>query len=1313
MERAVRHLGAQHLDDAAHAALPDRVLRLDDHRAGAHAHQHAVATTVERQRRILDLAVGGSRAGAEEARAHPLHQVVRGQVVGADDDHAAATAHANPVFRDAHRDGGRRAGRVDLRVGAANAEHLGELRVPHGQHLEDEAAIELVVGLLLARLVETHDLADDVVEARERGREDHAGLVGHGQRQAPTIGQVAAGGGLAVVAHERNAGVAQRLDAGAHRQRGGDVEHLGALAGDAELLGQVEGALAPSQADHLVSRTNRLDAGLTHVALVQAHDVLAQHALAHRLGYGLDKGLASQDAVDVSVVEYAAALAGQAQAHARNHDRSVRSVVGRGRGPHIAALVQRHALVEESREQPSEPFVVSLAGRGTVGIAHGNGCSIRMRGDISGDLSALVLGCSTQLGKSRQLFGPGNTGCVEAAHRIVERAHAASLGVVGGKTKDVGLVFEVVLGQRLQGALGTDLDKDACPLAVAGLDALHELHRRRHLIGQSATDGLHVVRGVQLAVDVAHQGDGRRVELHLADGAVQRIGRGRHHLAVEGVRDRDDLRGHAEIVEEVHGAIHGVAGAGDHGLLLAVHVGRGDVAANLGQATNDLVGGTEHGRHLALVADGHRCHGPRTGADRDQGLAEVDHARADGSGPLAQAVAHHHVGEHAVLAQEAHDGDVGRDHRRLADGGVLERLLRVLHARLVAGILVHVARERPSQDRAHGGVGLREGLTHDRVGHVGQHVHVLRALTREQERDLGRGATTEVDALGLKDAPLARVVLVERIDGGLALLGEVGTVLEGDDQAVLGSQERGAGRRAIRQLAGPGVRHGLPEAGAQPRQIGVGDGEHLAEHRGAVVLDGGRDRAARAGTVRGRHLHRRLPLPEHPGHVLLDHDVEVGTAEPERGDATATGRERRPLPRPRLGVDLEGDLVERDRRVGRLVIDRRRQDLVVASQDGLEQARGAGRALEVTDLRLDRSQRDLVLDGRRLEESRDALQLGRVSHASGRSVAFQQGHGGGVEPRALPRTLDGKLLSDRVRGGDALAFAVASAADAADDGVDAITRLLRVFQALADEHSAALAHHEAVGTRIVRVRTVGRERADLAELDEGGRAHVAVHTAGQRHVVVMVDQAIHRGLQARHARGTGRVRGEVRAAQVVHRGHAASDDVGQLARHGVFGGLGQAPLDLRLQLGEQCFPRGRGQSLEGIDVTERFRVFGEGQAQHRLVVALAAHGVAQDDGGGLGVERPIRMASVAQRLAGAQQGPLLPVVHGGCDPGRDAQLGRIEGDPADPTADLRVGLARRLGIGIPVVRRAPSIGRHFGDRVLPFQNVLPESLRVG
>ena len=66
--------------------------------------------------------------------------------------------------------------------------------------------------------------------------------------------------------------------------------------------------------------------------------------------------------------------------------------------------------------------------------------------------------------------------------------------------------------------------------------------------------------------------------------------------------------------------------------------------------------------------------------------------------------------------------------------------------------------------------------------------------------------------------------------------------------------------------------------------------------------------------------------------------------------------------------------------------------------------------------------------------------------------------------------------------------------------------------ALEQEQRRAFAHDKAVGAVGEGTGAGGRQRADLAELDEGDGAHVAVDAAGDDRVEVRGDQAFDRGV---------------------------------------------------------------------------------------------------------------------------------------------------------------------------------------------------------
>ena len=161
------------------------------------------------------------------------------------------------------------------------------------------------------------------------------------------------------------------------------------------------------------------------------------------------------------------------------------------------------------------------------------------------------------------------------------------------------------------------------------------------------------------------------------------------------------------------------------------------------------------------------------------------------------------------------------------------------------------------------------------------------------------------------------------------------------------------------------------------------------------------------------------------------------------------------------------------------------------------------------------------------------------------------------------------------------------------------------------------------------------------------------------------------------------------------------DDVGQLARHRVLGDRrAVAVARPACQLREDgARARRRAAGWNSASTRSAWRVLGERDAQRGQVVQLAAHRRAEDDAGALGVERPLGIAVVGQRLGGDGDRPLLALVHRGRDARRDAEALPVELEAAHPAADLAVGLVRRGGIGVVVVGDAPALRRDFGDAV--------------
>ena len=329
-----------------------------------------------------------------------------------------------------------------------------------------------------------------------------------------------------------------------------------------------------------------------------------------------------------------------------------------------------------------------------------------------------------------------------------------------------------------------------------------------------------------------------------------------------------------------------------------------------------------------------------------------------------------------------------------------------------------------------------------------------------------------------------------------------------------------------------------------------------AEYHGAAQRCFGRD-------ARDRAWHRvmtRVPVSASSGqparNVLLEHGVEVGAAEAECADTGATYAARRFHPVGEFGGDVERRVFEVDVRVFLLAIETRWQNLLVERQGRLQDAGRAGCALEMANVRFYGTKCDAVrFRARAREHVGQAFYLDDVPHARRRAVALDVTRRRWRQPGIFPGTLYSELLADRVRCRDALTLAVARTAHAAQHGVDVVAVALGVFETLQQEQCRSLAHDEAIGTIGIGARAGRRQSADLAEFDERRGAHVAIDASGDHGIVVVFLESLDRRTDRRHggcARGIDDVVGAVKVEQV---GNAARHDVGELARHRVFGDL--------------------------------------------------------------------------------------------------------------------------------------------------------------
>ena len=511
---AVGRLGAQHLHNAAHAALAGGVLAFHHKCARTHAQERAMATAVERERGLLHAVIGGGRTRAQEARANPAHEVFACHIVGAHHNHAAAATIANPVFGHSHGLGGGGAGGVDVRVGSACADVLGKLAVAHGQNAEDEAAVKLIgvapqfiaqvrqtavnlaertgVGCVAAQFlqrghlraqvvppIETAELVGHAVAAWEGAGKDNPRLVAQALGQHPAVRQIGALGGRAVGLYERDIGFAQGVKARGHGQLRGDVKRLHQLGGDPVLGRQVKRAAAPCQLDDVIGVTDALKGAGAVLALDEARNVTACHLLAKALGDEIDELLAAQNAHGVVGVHHR--LVGPRQPQPCAGDNY-------GAGGRLVAVEDLHAdglrcgiLRQHLRQRLAEGRCVHVRryGRtsGRLPSRMGNGCC-RCSGSHTCAVALRTLAAihRCQLHVGAVLLGQAIAGCKEAAERVVEGGKFASLGVVAEERPDLRLVEQHIIHEALERLLGAHLHKGTHAVGVERLQPLDPLH---------------------------------------------------------------------------------------------------------------------------------------------------------------------------------------------------------------------------------------------------------------------------------------------------------------------------------------------------------------------------------------------------------------------------------------------------------------------------------------------------------------------------------------------------------------------------------------------------------------------------------------------------------------------------------------------------------------------------------------------------------------------------------------------------------------------------------------------------------------------
>ena len=296
---------------------------------------------------------------------------------------------------------------------------------------------------------------------------------------------------------------------------------------------------------------------------------------------------------------------------------------------------------------------------------------------------------------------------------------------------------------------------------------------------------------------------------------------------------------------------------------------------------------------------------------------------------------------------------------------------------------------------------------------------------------------------------------------------------------------------------------------------------------------------------RARRLHEHLQAARRFARstalrCLLDDDVRVGTADAERTHAGAARHALRRIPRNALGVQIERRALEITRRVARLEVQQRRNLAGLHRFGDGDETRHTSSGVGVADVGLHRTEcapsgfQFAGFVGALAVSLRQRRDFDRV--ADRRAGAVRRDIGDRLRRHVGNRHRLGnrlRLAIDTRRHVADLLRAVVVDRRAFDDGVDVVAVGDRIGQAAKHDDADAAAEHGALRCCIEgAAMAVGREDFVFAvEITVTVRL-LDRHAAGQRHVALAVEQALHAAVN-RHQRGRARrLHVDARPAQV-------------------------------------------------------------------------------------------------------------------------------------------------------------------------------------
>ena len=219
---------------------------------------------------------------------------------------------------------------------------------------------------------------------------------------------------------------------------------------------------------------------------------------------------------------------------------------------------------------------------------------------------------------------------------------------------------------------------------------------------------------------------------------------------------------------------------------------------------------------------------------------------------------------------------------------------------------------------------------------------------------------------------------------------------------------------------------------------------------------------------RHRSERRRRRLGRLERRRLLDDQVGVGPADPERGDP-GSARALAALPWLRLGQELDRARVPIDVRRGLLDVERRRQHPSAQRQHHLDHSSHARGSDRVADVRLQRPEPQRALGALLAVGGDQRLGLDRVAERGAGAVRLDRVDVGRPEPGVRERLADHALLRRPVRRRQPVARAVLVDRAAADHPQHPVAEAKRVRHPLEHDQAGTVRERNPVRPRRERL----------------------------------------------------------------------------------------------------------------------------------------------------------------------------------------------------------------------------------------------------